>query len=415
MKASFFVVLVLLLLGCSGKGSTTTQAQLNLSADPITYTSYTGEPYQLTSNAFLETFDGTPTAPQIWGNSADWQVTVHSREAVHWYELEPMAAQYSRTCDAPPNTHSINRYDETVYQCKDHISTAINATAYGVIYLTPAYIVDFSEEATIRFELSTARQTSRDWVDLWISPYDEQLVYPLNTWLPDLTGEPRNAIHVRLDLSENSRWYAEVVDDFETVKLTGTAKSWQGYEKFIDPSFEERQVFELKISPTHLRFGMPEHDFWWYDEEIPTQGWTSGIVQFGHHSYSPSAACDFDGSCHATTWHWDNIAIEPTTPFTIIHTESRFADEGNPSMTFERSAPKGAYLRFAGIGEEIEVSFDKGESWTKAKEQDQSQTSVDRFRSYWMPVPAGTKRVEFRSSGWWGGNWHVRDVALWQK
>ncbi len=415
MKVSFIVVLVLVLLGCTGKSGTTTQTQMNTGVEPISYTSFTGETYRLAGNAFLETFDGTPTAPRIWGNSADWQIAVHARQQENWYELEPMAAQYSRSCDEPPNTHSISRYDETVYQCEDHISTAISATAYGVIYLTPAYLVDFSEEATIRFELSTARQTPRDWVDLWISPYEEQLVYPLNSWLPDLAGEPRNAIHVRLDLSENSRWYAEVVDNFEVTELTGTAKSWQGYEEFIAPAFDERQVFELNISPTHLRFGMPEYDFWWYDETIPELDWTNGIVQFGHHSYSPGAACDFDGSCSATTWHWDNIAIEPTTPFTIIHSESRIADADNPSMTFERSAPRGAYLRFAAIGDEIEVSFDGGDSWKSAKEQTQANASDDRFRSYWMQIPVGTDSVEFRSSGWWGGAWHVRDVSLWQK
>lgn len=415
MRVLLFVVLVLVLLGCSDNSSPTTQAQLDISAEPITYTSFGGETYRLAGNAFLETFDGTPTAPQLWGNSADWQIAVHSRQQANWYELEPMAAQYSRTCDEPPNTHSISRYDEAVYQCQDHISTAINATAYGVIYMTPAYIVDFSEKATIRFELSTARQTSRDWVDLWISPYDEQLVYPLNAWLPDLAGEPRNAVHIRLDLNPNSRWYAETVDNFEVYELTGTADAWQGYEEFIAPSFQERQVFELEISPDHLRFGMPEHNFWWYDEEIPELDWSSGIVQFGHHSYSPESACDADGSCHATTWHWDNIAIEPTEPFTIIHSESRFADAENPSMTFERNAPRGAYLRFAGIGDEMEVSFDGGESWKKAQEQAQENAGGDRFRSYWMPIPTGTERVNFRSTGWWGGTWHVRDVSLWQQ
>ena len=67
-------------------------------------------------------------------------------------------------------------------------------------------MVDFSGgEAVVRFDLSTLRTSPRDWVDIWLTPYEDHLQLPLDNWLPDLTGEPSRSVHLRMDLPTTSR------------------------------------------------------------------------------------------------------------------------------------------------------------------------------------------------------------------
>jgi len=322
-----------------------------------------------------------------------------------------MQAQHDQNCDAPPSSHTITAYEETVYQCRNHLMTAINSSSYGLIYLTPNHLVDFSQgEAVIRFDVSTARSSPRDWIDLWVTPYEDNLQLPLDEGLPDLNGEPREAVHLRLDYTR-SRFKGKVIHDFESEELPRTDEGWQGYESFLEPSSTERQTFELRISENHIKFGMPEHDFWWIDTDMDALGWDQGIIQLGHHSYNPTKGCS---SCEANTWHWDNVSIEPALPFTIIAADKRYFDaDSEPVMTFASPAPANSHLRFAGIGNNIEVSFDEGETWQTAQLQAQEEYADEHFRSYWTPVPEGTTEVHIRGERWWGAGWHVRDISIW--
>jgi hypothetical protein len=291
--------------------------------------------------------------------------------------------------------------------------TSLYASDYGVIYLTPNYLVDFSEgEAVIRFDVSTLRTSNRDWIDVWITPYEDNLQLPLEDWLPDLNGEPRQAVHVRMEFGERddvqSAFGGEVVSDFVAEALP--EQEWAGYETLFEPSARERQSFELRLATDHIQFGVPEHDFWWLDTAIEPLAWSRGVVQFGHHSYNPLKNCD---ECQPNTWHWDNIQIEPAIPFTIIRAEGGPVTESAPETRFPLAAPAGAHLRFAGIGDEIEVSLNGGRDWQEATPQAQESRADEHFRSYWLPVPAGTSEVIFRGQDWWGGPWWVRDISIW--
>ncbi len=115
----------------------------------------------------METFAGQPPVP------APWQ-----------------AAPY-------PATHPIASLDDAVFLCVKHLVTALHATGHGVIYLTPSRLLDFAAgEAVVQFDLSTLRSSPRDWIDLWVSPYEQHLQLPLEEWLPDLQGPPRHPIDV---------------------------------------------------------------------------------------------------------------------------------------------------------------------------------------------------------------------------
>jgi len=100
-------------------------------------------------------------------------------------------------------------------------------------------------------------------------------------------------------------------------------------------------------------------------------------------------------------------------PFTILRADRRTADAANGKLSFPAPAPAKANLRFAGIGSNLSVSFDGGKTWQVAAIQAQMKVVEEHFKSYWMPVPAGTTSVQIRGNDWWGGKWLVRDVSIW--
>jgi len=360
--------------------------------------------------SFRETFDGTPTSPQPWKPS-NWDVTVHSRNMETWEQLESMEAAHGKDCGKPPATHPVTNYQDAVYLCNDHMMTALNSSSYGVIYLTPDHLVDFSKgEAVIKFDLSTSRTSIRDWFDVWISPYDDHLQLPVPDFIPDLSGEPRRAINLQMDnFNRETTFRLNRIANFDADVTDGN--TWIGYESFLTPSAMRRDTFELRISRTHIKFGMPAYNFWWFNTDIPARDWTVGVVQFGHHSYNPKKDCS---GCGPNTWHWDNVSINPSVPFTIIRAAQRFTDAQNGAkVTFQKPAPANARLRFSGIGNNLQVSFNNGKTWQKAEIQAQEKHTGEAFWSYWTPVPVGTKTVLFKGQKWWAGNWRVKDLSIW--
>ncbi len=369
-------------------------------------------PLMQSTRSFLETFSGSPSTAQPWRPS-EWDVAVHARDGINgkWRELPAMAAMHGADCSAPPATHGVTTYEDAVFKCKDHMMTAINAGGYGVIYLTPNHMVDFSQgEAIIRFDLSTLRTSSRDWIDLWITPYDENIQLPLQDWLPDLQGEPRNAVHIRMDGNiSKTTFRATVVRNFQAKEVEG--KWWRSYQDVLVPDAKRRDTFELRISQTHLAFGMPQYNLWWIDSDIQELGWNAGVVQLGHHTYTPTKNCS---SCGPNTWHWDNVSVSPARPFTIIRGQQRLADqETNGRVTFPQGAPAGAHLRFAAFGKNIEVSFDNGASWQPARKQAQEKDDQGHASSYWTAVPQGVTSVQLRGQSILNYGWHAQDFAIW--
>src|SRR5712692_7641790 len=73
---------------------------------------------------------------------------------------------------------------------------AVDDQGYGAFYITPSQILDFSGRTqTVTFDVSTLRNSIRDWFDLWVTPFNEYLTAPLHSNLiVDLQGRRTRSI-----------------------------------------------------------------------------------------------------------------------------------------------------------------------------------------------------------------------------
>lgn len=379
---------------------------------------------------FSFNFAGNPSSPQPW-NPSNWDVVVNSRDVRTFAQLEGMQAQHGADCGPPPATHFNNTYQGAVFICRNHVMTAINAGGYGEIVLTPDHMVDFSGgETTIRFNLTTLRTSFRDWVDIWLTPFEDNLVLPIDPGLGavDLQGPPLRGIQVRMDQGAGGTIFrANVIDNFKATALPFRAT--KSVEKLVGtPSSAIRTMFELTISRTHLKFGAPTLGYYWVDAPLAGLSFTRAVVQLAHHSYNPTKHCTPSPTlaCLPNTWHWSNFYISNAVPFTLIRGDQQVMHDAVASLgvgatpkvvNFPAPAPPSAFLRFAAIGK-IEISLDGGKSWEAARRQKQAFSYVEHFSSYLTPIPAGTASVLIRGYKWgWGSNpgnpWWVRDIAIW--
>jgi hypothetical protein len=369
------------------------------------------------SLGFVEPFDGAPAHPAAV-QFADLDVTVHDIDQP--LGMSAMQAQHGDDCSAPPTTHPVSSQDAAVFQCNGHVMTALNGPGYGAIYLTPNQMVDFSQgTATIKFDLSTTRTSDRDWIDVWITPFGDQLQMPADDFAPDLQGGPRNGLQIRMDNVSgpgHTGFKGNVITNGSVREMT-VGQWYTGYESFLTPSASRRDTFQLDVSSTHVRFGMPAYNFWWIDTDIRALGWNTGIVQFAHYSYNPYKACDSNLAglqCGANTWHWDNLSISPAQPYTMLHSMQRTSDPSSPTLTFDSPAPANAHLRFTAFATSMQVSFDNGASWQPAPFQASTVNNHQdgQAKSFWTDMPQGASTVTFRGTAAAGKAWFVRDPAV---
>jgi len=384
-----------------------------------------------TANDFLEEFTGAPSEPQPFASDS-WAVNVASRDPSTWVNLNPMTAQHGSGCEGPTHTHTVTAYDDAVFLCNDHVMTAMNAEGYGVIYLTPNALVDFSEgTASVSFDVSTFRNSGRDFIGLWVTAYDDNLALPYNPGEGDvdLQGAPHNAVHFELDRGCSGFRASAFVNGREMLGHTGCWELPTWYE-VLTPDSARRDTIELLISRDHVKLWMPDYGLVLAKADVALD-FTQGVIQLGHHSYTPKKDCGIANSamdasaCGPTTWHWDNVAISPAVPFEMNHGNVRMvvpSDEAAstpPSVTFDGAAVSGDHLRFSAVGT-VEVSFDGGGTWAPARKQRSvlvGKYHPEHASSYWHLVPAGATSAQFRfaQDDWYEGPYHARDFVIWSR
>lgn len=388
--------------------------------------------YDPSTRTFSETFDGDPASPQPFTQlqQPNWDVQVHSRDSGTWYNLEEMDAMHGSDCAPPPTSHHIaGVYEDSVFNCKNHLMTAIKAGGYGLVVLTPNAMADISTgESVIKFDLSTARMSSRDWIDVWVSPFEDNITLPFDQGDVDLQGHPKEGVHINMSaFNGESTFRAYVARNYVETEIDGCWWcSIEGALKDVGrtPSMTQRDTFELRISKTHVKFWMPATGMVWVDKDIDPLTWDKGVVQFGHHSYNPEK----DNSGIPATWHWDNVNISPSTQFSMIKADKRYVNSttDGQKITFNSPAPANAYLRFAAVGEPM-ISLDNGATYNAVPVQKSSQegtkgdTLWGHAANFFTPIPEGTQSVHIKLRAH-PGSWYTeqygmiaQDFAIWSQ
>ena len=301
------------------------------------------------------TFDGAPSTPTGYPSvpSLDgWDIQVHDRDAAqHPGVIAGMMAQHGVDCSAPPATHDTGTsVSNAVFQCANHIMTAINSDSYGVVYLTPPQMVDFSTQGVVSFDLSTEKHSHRDWWDVTVSPFMDSQALPLQSDLSqgvDLQAQNRNSIVVTTDNLDGAPHAVRVTNGFAENVAGPYIPANSGIAAGTNQA-ATRQPFKLTLSKTHIRFerlaSATGEAIVFVDADIPALTWTQGVIQLGHHSYVPTK-CDPSVPCSPGTWHWDNVVASPGIPFYI----QRVAQQNTGGFLTTQPAPAGAFLRFSAI------------------------------------------------------------------
>lgn len=297
-------------------------------------------------SGFFETFTGAPTAPQPFV-AAHWDMQAMISSGAVGLSVSTIPttrAHHGPNCAPPsdplrpfhPTTnplvkHDVRSFGASVFQCANHVMTHVETADYGEIVLTPNHLVDFSRgEAVIRWNMSTLATSSRDWVDVWITPFEQNKTLPLEASLPANSGPPKNGVQVKI--GHRGVAIGGVVRNHveSTVWPNGTL-----YENYFTPDPSRRDTFEIRISRTKLKLCMPvdpadnapPQTICWFDTTLADLGWDKGTVQFGHHTYNPFKGDGTMGMpAEGNTWHWDDVSISPSVPFTLI---KGLAVEGN--------------------------------------------------------------------------------------
>lgn len=361
------------------------------------------------STTFLETFDGRPTNPQPW-NARDWDVFQTSRDVRSWANPDPVDAHHAfQNCGdvATGGSHRIRTWPETVFKCNDHVMTSINGEpGYAAIYLSPPAMADFSNgPSTVGFDVSTFVSSSRDWLDVLITPFADAMSYPFRSDLDvDGSGLPRNAIHIEQTFGSDL-WEIELIRN-NVVQTLGSLRI--PYDRIGGASKVTRTPVRIVIAATSITLSYPTISGASATVRFAALDWNQGIVQLGHHSYTPLKDCEFTPGlvCAANTWHWDNVRISPARRFyqwqaTPERTGAAIYDSNPRSISFGKPAPANATLVFSGnCG--VQVRDSSTSPWRAATII--ANQNVEHTQSYRVSVRQGSTGLQFRfvANGWYG-------------
>jgi len=363
---------------------------------------------------------GGDTAPVTWTGQGGWDVLVHKR-GPDGTDMVPMLAQHGANCGPPPASHVISSLDDGVFICHNHVMTSIVDKGFGAIVLTPDHMADFSAgETVIGFQTTTQHFNARDWIDMWVTPFADNVTTPLNDAV-DVQGPPRNAIRVRMCecFDGQTTFRASVISNFVETALPQA--SGRPAESVVAESSVTRTPFELHLSQNHVRFGMPQQNLWWVDTGVNLP-FNRGVVQVIDHSYDSckDQPTDLAHPCASgDTWHFSHFTMSSAVPFTLLNGDDRYLGQLFQSNTvhFPAPAPANAFLRFEAMGSNIEWSSDGGRTFHAANRQavigDHGTIHEEHFSPYFTPIPAGTTSVVLRGQSGWYGKWTVRDPSIW--
>jgi hypothetical protein len=370
-----------------------------------------------------------PSMPQRW-LPTNFDVQIHTRDM----QSDPNGndahnADHGAACEAPPATHPISSWQESVFICHNHVMTSIKSGGYGLITLTPDHMADWSGgPVTIGFSVSTFHSDPRDWITVDVSPFSEQLALPFNEGEVDLQGMPAHYVELETD-AFNGRTQWKAVEG--PSRFCGSFCGLDAGQEW--PTFNEQTgIAASKAVRTPFQFIFDAHSYKFLvapnapagaGKVILSGSWpqpltfTQGVVQFSHDSCNPDK-CDTgvidSTTCEPTTWHWSDFSISSAVPYTLLRPiDLPVVSAPVGEIAFAQPAPANSYLKFAGIGS-IQVSYDGGKTYAPAQKppMDASLYHEEHFTNYLTPVPAGAKSVKIKVDGGWFGPGQARDFSI---
>ncbi len=385
---------------------------------------------------FSFSWSGTAPAPQAWNPATGFDVVLHDRDFTNTYDKPySFAAQHGPDCGpflgfGVGGTHQVTQYQDEVFICNNHLMTAVNGQGYGEITLTPAVMLDWSSgPVKVTWQVDTLRTSCRDWLSFNVMPFADNLMLTDGVGV-DLYGEPRNELLLTSGPSCPTSYSGRDIRDFNATEIPGPGGSLADVVSESGPAAaKNRQTFELDISSTHVRFGIPDFNKWFVDGALKSSlPYSQAVLQLEQHSYTPDKECQPSPTfCAANTWHWSNISISNGERFTILradrfqvaggHTSSGIPD----TVHFPTPAPAKSYLRFEAVSSagSLRLSTDGGQTWiTPTHEQPSEQNPSGELADgkvslYFWPVPAGTTQVRFDAhDAYWTWN-AIRNVSIW--
>jgi hypothetical protein len=427
----------------SSPGTAQSHAPENAGQPPLGTTS--PQPPQLPANqaapvgSYRYSWSGTPSHLQPWTPAPvnDWDLLATSDYPSD--DGGSMQARFGSDCSPPPAVHPVRALADSAYVCDSRLMTAINGggdapKTYGGVFFSPAQLADFNPgTAVITWQVSAQRSSTTDWWDVWLTPFDQNLVAPVGTTeVPAFNGPPGDAVHIRADNgicpgsgqpsslgTVNGVPVGTIVD----VEVYAAHRPTRVDRPTSPPCVEAGQgrageggvaSFSLELSRGHLRLtesgaagGSPRV----FADGRVNLPFGQAVLQFAHHSLNPAQSCGQGQTCGPNTYQWANVTIKPSAQFTLLRPAGAASVHGQPAtLTLPQPAPAGAHLRFYAFGS-IRTGFD-GQPPQAAVPQSGQQAGTGEA-SYWMPVPAGTATVTLSGSGVGGLPWWVFDVSVW--
>ncbi|MEM7332896.1 MAG: hypothetical protein AAF490_12480 [Chloroflexota bacterium] len=422
MKPVLAVLFVLLVILAAPEVTTFTEDWTGSSPDsPASFLSHpTGVNWDITSHARNGHSDGP------WGQFRNFDKLPSEWEAHH-----------TETCSAPPGTHTVQEFADTVFICREHMMTSTFGPGAAQVVLTPNHFLDLSdEEAVVRFDISTLRTAGRDYWQVNLTPLLDHQQLVSGAIVADFNGFPRNSIMINLKLVDSTFGTSRAPGEIDAFQIDNNFVSTAlppvfnvNYDDFLEPDAARRDTLEIKLTNnrSHLSVCMPVYSKCFFDTDL-YQPFPSdlAVVQFSHHSYNPYKNCSGSALCAPNTYHWDNFHLEPTIPFTIIKADQYSYQVPNDepiAINFSTPAPANSRLRFTAMGEaySIQVSYDNGITWQTPAPQPMDTYDDGAFWPYFTGdieagyfVPEGTTSVLIRGRGNWLGDFIVvRDISLW--
>jgi len=386
---------------------------------------------------FSYTWNTAPAAPQPWTPGAvnDWDLLASSDFPSD--QGGSMQARFGGDCAPPPATHALKALADSAYLCRGQLMTAINGggdapKTYGGVFLAPAQLADVGQGTAISWQVSALRASANDWWDVWLTPFDQNLVAPVTSGeAPAFNGDPADAVHIRMNngtcagggqpatlgstngVAIGTVFNVEVIANHKATRVDGP-----GFQPCLESALgrvtaDTMGSFRIDVSQGHLKFSVARAgggSLVLADARVSLP-FTQAVVQFAHHSFQPAQACGGDGTCGPNTYRWGSVSINPSVPFTMLRPNGVASVHGQgATLRLPQPAPAGSHLRFYAFGS-TRVGFD-GHGAQPAVAQ-QGQDAGTGEASYWMPVPAGTTTISLSGSGASGLPWWVQDVAVW--